>query len=169
MAPVCGVLSECGVTDRTSAATAPYAAAESAPRAAVDHGIAVRVERRLRRVEGMIEEHDLPLRLRRVRVQVREVVHHEHRRCDPARRRPDAAAESEHVQRCAMRCEERRRFATAHPVRNHHRLRVHVVEPVLLHLRHDPVDRALEARASRRGDCRRCRRAPRDDSTRRCP
>jgi len=46
--------------------------------------------------------------------------------------------------RAAMRREEDRGLAAAHPVRHHHRLAVHVVETVLLHLREDPVDGALE-------------------------
>ena len=49
-----------------------------------------------------------------------------------------------------MRREQRRGLATAHPVRNHHRLRVHVLQTVLLHLRDDPVDRALETRRADR-------------------
>ena len=111
---------------------------------AIDHGLAVCVEGRLVRIEVVVEEHDLSLRLRRVRVQIREVVHHQNIGRDPARWGADAAAEAEHVERAAMRREQHRGFAAAHPVRHHHRLAVHVVEAVLLHLREDPVDRALE-------------------------
>ena len=71
-------------------------------------------------------------------------MHDEHFRRDAFGPGADAAAESEHVQRCFARSDEYRGFGAANPVRNHYRFATHIRKTILLHLGEHPVDGLLE-------------------------
>jgi hypothetical protein len=98
--------------------------------------------------EGNIKQDNLVRRLGRALRQVGKALDHQNFRRDAFGRRGDASPQTQHRQPARARHEHLRGLLAAHPMRHHDLFAVDVVQPVLFHLRQNPVDGRLEIGAA---------------------
>jgi hypothetical protein len=106
-------------------------------RAAVLHGRAVSGERH-------VVDDDTAARLGRARLQLVEAADDQRLARDAFGRRPHAVTQAEHREFSRDRARQLKALFAAHPVRHHHALAAHVLQPVALHLRERPLDGTLQ-------------------------
>ena len=127
-----------GVADRTSAATAPYAAARAAP-------VARYTARGTVPAIFLVVDHDLALNLLLAELgQIVEILHGHYVGRDAAGRSSDAHPQAEHVQRLIERRQHPRRFRAAFPVRNLRRMMRTLLNPAAFICSADHCNRPVE-------------------------
>ena len=134
---MCGSRNPAGPTERTSAATAPCAAARDGPLPEL-HRLGVLGKRH-------VVENNPSFDAIAVCVELFEAAHDEHFRFDPVGRRSDTVTKAQHYERSLPRRSDFRALPSAHPVRHRDWFGVDILEAVLLHLRDRPLNGVFQS------------------------